>query len=603
MNWAVSCLLLAAQPASARPVAPTPTQLLADSLRQLPRWPLARQQALSQTRLLPGSPLVPVAQDWVSRRGQGLARDVYWNLEMALGRYYIDANQPSKAVRQLLTLRQQCGTDSARSSLANMWLCYSYLNLGQVERSIPFGHEAIRWFPRTTPAPHNRQDIYTILAGAAVDVGNRALQEHYLLKCLALDEASGVPQDIGMAYLLLVNPALDQRRYALAHQRLDSARRYLRPLRDDGIFVLERQITARLAIAEHRYRAAEGVLRATYPLMRSRPVWEGEVLKLLVPALVGQHRYQEALVHQQRLAELQFGTFEATAHRQAQELQEAYAANEREREIARQRQRIGHLQAQEQLQAAQYSRRLAWLGAAVLAGALLLTLAGGWWAARQRRLRAEREERLRNRIATDLHDDVGTLLARVTMQADLLRQQAPAAEGPALDRLLANARAAAGTMRDIVWGIDTQADAVSALLDRMREHLDQSAAAAGLNTHLAVSGLADEQPLASELRQHLFLVFKEAVTNAVRHAHATDLWVTLAWAPHELCLEVRDNGRPAAPPAAGRQSSGLGLRSMRQRAQALDGTLQAAPGPEGFIVRLVVPLKVGTSMTVARAAR
>lgn len=67
------------------------------------------------------------------------------------------------------------------------------------------------------------------------------------------------------------------------------------------------------------------------------------------------------------------------------------------------------------------------------------------------------------------------------------------------DRLLTNTRAAAGLMRDIVWGIDSQADTTGALLDRMRDYLDQTAGAVGLRTHLEVAGLSDESPLAPEL--------------------------------------------------------------------------------------------------------
>ncbi|MDO7845792.1 histidine kinase [Hymenobacter sp. M29] len=231
------------------------------------------------------------------------------------------------------------------------------------------------------------------------------------------------------------------------------------------------------------------------------------------------------------------------------------------------------------VQALWWRQPWAWLLAAAI-------VAAGLYVVHRRRLaRVRHDERLRSRIAADLHDEVGTLLTRVNMQAELLHQAQPA-PSPAFDRLLTNSRAAASTMRDIVWGIDAQADTVGALLDRMRDHLDQTAAPAGLNTHLATDGLPDALPLPPELRQHLYLVFKEAVTNAARHARqATDLWVSLTRAPGQLRLEVRNNG-----PAAGTSRSGMGLRSMRQRAEALRGTLDAGPEPEdGFRVRLVVP--------------
>ncbi|GAB3588608.1 hypothetical protein GCM10027345_40910 [Hymenobacter daeguensis] len=212
-------------------------------------------------------------------------------------------------------------------------------------------------------------------------------------------------------------------------------------------------------------------------------------------------------------------------------------------------------------------------------------VAGFYVIHRRRVARVQHTERLRNRIAADLHDEVGTLLARVSMQAELLSHTQPN-PSPALDRLLTNSRAAASTMRDIVWGIDAQADTAGALLDRMRDHLDQTARPAGLNTHLSITHLPDHLALPPELRQHLYLVFKEAVTNAARHAHhATDLWVTLARETGQLRLTLRNNGE-----AAGTSRSGMGLRNMKQRAAALRGTLAAGPGPDGgFWVELVVP--------------
>ena len=232
------------------------------------------------------------------------------------------------------------------------------------------------------------------------------------------------------------------------------------------------------------------------------------------------------------------------------------------------------------VQAVWWRRPWAWLLAAALVGAGLYGLH------RRRLARVRRVERLRSRIAADLHDEVGTLLTRVSLQAELLRQTQPTETGPVLERLLSNSRQAAGTMRDIVWGIDAQADTVGALLDRMRDHLDQSAAPAGLATELRVQGLRDAQALPPELRQHLYLIFKEAVSNAARHArHATRLDVTLNRENGWLTLLVQDDGRPTG--AATR--SGMGRRNMQQRAGLLGGTLTAAPEPGGFVVRLRVP--------------
>ena len=181
---------------------------------------------------------------------------------------------------------------------------------------------------------------------------------------------------------------------------------------------------------------------------------------------------------------------------------------------------------------------------------------------------ALREERLRTRLAADLHDEVGSLLARVTMQAELLREIEPEPSA-ALTELAEDSRLAATTMRDIVWAVDARADTLSALLDRMHDHLDATARAAGwpAATLTLDPALSPEAPLPPLVRQHFYLIFKEAVTNAARHGVGV-LWIRVAVGPaprRRLTLVVEHDGAPVAEQARG----GIGLKNMRQRATLL----------------------------------
>ena len=87
----------------------------------------------------------------------------------------------------------------------------------------------------------------------------------------------------------------------------------------------------------------------------------------------------------------------------------------------------------------------------------------GRYLVRQRQRR--RVAALRAQLAIDLHDEVGTLLTRVSVQAELLQSLPPAQQPPAVAGLLRNSRAAASTLRDVVWGIDARADSAGSLLD------------------------------------------------------------------------------------------------------------------------------------------
>lgn len=218
------------------------------------------------------------------------------------------------------------------------------------------------------------------------------------------------------------------------------------------------------------------------------------------------------------------------------------------------------------------------LGAAAAVLAVYL-----WQRGRLRRVQQETE--LRARLAADLHDEVGGLLTRVTMQAELLRelQQGPPAR---LKALVDDSRAAASTVRDIIWSVDTNADTLAALVDRIRDHLDATARATGRRLVLDDSGLPAtlQQPLPPAVRQHVYLIFKEAVTNALKYARPdSPVTIRLSYAS-PLELTVTNEGEAAATSRAGQ-----GLRNMRHRAGLLRADFSAGPVPGGWQVQLRVP--------------
>ncbi|PAP76689.1 sensor histidine kinase [Rubrivirga marina] len=220
-----------------------------------------------------------------------------------------------------------------------------------------------------------------------------------------------------------------------------------------------------------------------------------------------------------------------------------------------------------------------------VAAALLAALVVG---AVQLRVRAvRREERMRWRIASDLHDDVGSRLASVALLAEHVRDQG-ALDPPEASQLTAVAQAARGmveSLREIVWFVDPSHERPGSFAARTRE-----AAASLVGPRATVEApdrsRLDAAPLA--VRRDVFLILKEALHNAARHAGGATVAVRIEESGRELVLSVRDEG-PGFDPAAAR--SGTGLRSLRRRAEALGGTLDVASAPgEGTAVTLRAPL-------------
>ncbi|TDN36255.1 tetratricopeptide repeat protein [Hymenobacter sp. UV11] len=247
------------------------------------------------------------------------------------------------------------------------------------------------------------------------------------------------------------------------------------------------------------------------------------------------------------------------------------------------------LQQQQAVERLRHRLQVAGLGGLVL---LALALAGGLRLYYRRR-QAAREAALRQRLAADLHDDVGNLLTQVSLQADLLREApatSPEQAEDRLQRLSATSRRATRQMADVVWGLHTSTLTLPELLTHMRDHAYEVLPPAGLAIDFAVAPEAGARHPSPLTCQYFYLIYKEALHNAVKHARqATQVTVRVFADGPRLGLRVQDDGHPPAAPAPGR-AEGHGLRNMRQRAEALGGTLTLASGPEGFTLVAWLPI-------------
>jgi signal transduction histidine kinase/streptogramin lyase len=204
-------------------------------------------------------------------------------------------------------------------------------------------------------------------------------------------------------------------------------------------------------------------------------------------------------------------------------------------------------------------------------------------------------ERMRTRIATDLHDDIGSSLSQIAILSELSRQrlgQQESGVGESLAQIANTSRDLVDSMSDIVWAINPRRDRLSDLIQRMREFAGDVFTAREIEFRFRAPAAGLELRLDADLRRQLYLIFKEAVNNAARHSHCTQAEIEFEVAQDRLLLCLRDNGRgfdPNGDAAAGR--NGNGLASMRERAQALGGEIEIASQPnQGTRVKLNLPL-------------
>jgi ligand-binding sensor domain-containing protein/two-component sensor histidine kinase len=199
-------------------------------------------------------------------------------------------------------------------------------------------------------------------------------------------------------------------------------------------------------------------------------------------------------------------------------------------------------------------------------------------------------ERVRTRIATDLHDDIGSSLSQVSVLSEVVRRRVgsdPEVAEP-LGMIAQLSRDLVDSMSDIVWAVNPKRDRLSDLTQRMRRHASDLFTARDIAFTFSAPDAQQDFALGADTRREVFLIFKEGVNNIARHSGCAAAEVEFRAGGGALELTLRDDGRGFDPAA---ESDGNGLDSMRRRASRLGGALDISTGNgHGTTVRLRAPL-------------
>jgi ligand-binding sensor domain-containing protein/signal transduction histidine kinase len=213
----------------------------------------------------------------------------------------------------------------------------------------------------------------------------------------------------------------------------------------------------------------------------------------------------------------------------------------------------------------------------------------------QRQLEGMRQkealERDRARIARDLHDQLGASMTQVSLLAEMAGsdKDVPEEVEAHAKQITQTARETTRVLDEIVWAVNPSNDTLDALVTYVSKYAQDYFSVAGVRYRLDVPGELPPDPIAPEVRHNVFLAFKEAVTNVVRHAGASSAWIRLKLEPPGFTLEIEDDGRGLA--AMDERKGRNGLRNMRGRMEDVGGSFSIRPGSErGAIVRLTAPL-------------
>lgn len=210
---------------------------------------------------------------------------------------------------------------------------------------------------------------------------------------------------------------------------------------------------------------------------------------------------------------------------------------------------------------------------------------------RQRAERRREIEQERTRVAHDLHDELGATLTEVAMLGALAQtpELSAADRSNYLQKLTATARAMVANLDEIVWAVNPKYDSVSSLASYFSLFAQRFLNLAGMACRLQVAETFPSAPVEAHRRHGVFLAFKEALNNAVRHSGATLVLISMEVSGNELKILVHDNGHGfrAAEPLPGSD----GLTGMAGRLAKLGGRCEITSGTnEGTTVKFWLPL-------------
>jgi len=200
----------------------------------------------------------------------------------------------------------------------------------------------------------------------------------------------------------------------------------------------------------------------------------------------------------------------------------------------------------------------------------------------------------RNRIAKDMHDQLGSHLTRIKLLSELIGKQEGLPESAAQHarHILRTTMELAQSMDEIVWAVNPSKDQLEHLISYVAASTEELLGVTHLRFRLDLPDHVPDVQLAAETRHHLFLAFKEGLHNAVKHSHATTILVRLHVADDQLQLTIQDDG--IGMPAQPRTSLRNGLKNMSDRMVRIGGScvINSQPGA-GTAVCLTSPLARG----------
>ncbi len=253
---------------------------------------------------------------------------------------------------------------------------------------------------------------------------------------------------------------------------------------------------------------------------------------------------------------------------QLKKMEEQYTVEKKEAEITL-------LKKDQQLIAAKLEKQKTFqYGAIAFLALLLLTafLIINRYRILQRAKRQIEIEKMRNHIARDLHDDIGSTITSINILSNVLLKQEnePKAIHLNLEKIKENSTLIMESMSDIVWAINPHNDTVEKVIYRMKEFAAEILEPLAIKFHFETKGDINTVKLDPAKRKDFFLIFKEAINNAAKYSHCTIIHILIQYDGKNLQMNITDDGNGFDEAIV---RKGNGINNIRERAREMPALL------------------------------
>ncbi len=195
---------------------------------------------------------------------------------------------------------------------------------------------------------------------------------------------------------------------------------------------------------------------------------------------------------------------------------------------------------------------------------------------------AQKEE-FRNQLAADLHDEVGSMLTGLAMQSEMLALYPAIDNRTELTEISKLSKDAMEQMREIVWTLDSRKDKYENLFNRLKYLAEQQLNIKQIEHSFIINSKNTSAEILPEVRQNVYLIFKESISNILKHSTAKIVTITIQQIDGLTTLQILDNGNNLVP----KNSDGLGIQNMQVRAKKINAQLSFSHTKNGFITTLI----------------